>query len=83
MLRVLVFYGLVVLLGGSAFWYAAAMRRWIGALRDAQLQGMDERQRTAFTGTPRYQKLRAAVRTPMAVTLLLFAALYFVMRSPF
>lgn len=83
MLRAYVFYGLVALLGACAFWYLLTFRKWTAVLRDPDFQRLNDKQREAYMATPEYAKLRGAVRIPIALSLLVFAALYLVMRTPF
>jgi hypothetical protein len=83
MLRAYVFYGLAALLGACALWYLMTFRKWTAILKDPDFQKLNEKQREASMATPQYAKLRGAVRIPIALSLLLFAALYLVMRTPF
>jgi hypothetical protein len=58
-------------------------RKWTAVLRDPAFQKLSDKQREAYMATPEYGRLRGAVRIPIALSLLLFAALYLVMRTPF
>jgi len=82
MLRTVLSVAIIGLLGGVALWYLLAMRALLRRLRDPQVAEMGDAERAAYIASPEYRRLRGAARLPVYATVLLFAALYVLMRSP-
>ena len=82
MLRTALTIVVLGLLGGAALWYLIAMRAWLRRLRDPQIMDMGDEERSLFIASPEYGRLRGAARLPVYATVLLFAALYLLMRGP-
>lgn len=73
---------LLGIVGAAALWYAASFRAWVKYLHSPEVSAMDERQRAELMASPRYARMRNALRLPMYVTTVAGALLYLVMRLP-
>jgi hypothetical protein len=79
----IVFYTVVALLAASGYWYWHTMRQWIRFMRAPEVETLSETKRAEIMSSIEYLKLRAAVRMPIRVSLVLGCVLFFVMRRPF
>jgi hypothetical protein len=82
-LHEIVFYTVVALLAASGYWYWHTMRQWILFMRSPEVENLNEKKRMEIMSSAEYLSLRAAVRMPIRVSLVLACVLFFVMRTQF